>query len=127
MKKAKSVRQRWLFDDELVDHAPFDEWRGESVDQIAALGCHRNLFDADGPLVRKASLSNLERLALGEDGRSVLEQMFSQVDVGTIVLVDDRPYSENPTIRVYADAVARGVGSVAARCGLMVFIARQEG
>ena len=37
-KKARPVRQQWLFDDGLVDHAPFGEWRRDSIDQIATLG-----------------------------------------------------------------------------------------
>lgn len=36
---------------------------------------------------------------MGEDGRSVLARMLVQTDVGSIVLVDDRPYnvSANPS------------------------------
>lgn len=108
MKKARNVRQQWLFDCGLVGRAPLDEWCGESIDQMATLGNCRNLFDGDGRLVRKVSLSDLERMTIGEDGRSVLERVLSQADVASVVLVDDRPHCENPTIRMYADAVARG-------------------
>ena len=122
MRRAKPVRQQWLFDGGMTKEALVDIWHGRDTEELSSLGARRNLFDDDGLLIRKVCLSDLERLSMGEDGRSALKQWLAQPDVGTIVLVDDRPASENPTIKAYADAVARGIGAAIAGFGLKVFI-----
>lgn len=127
MRRAKPVRQQWLFDEGMTEEEPVAIWYGEDTGELASLGASRNLFDDEGLLIRKVRLSDLERLSMGEYGRSALKQWLTQPDVGTIVLVDDRPTSENPTIKAYADAIACGIGAAVAGFGLKAYMSCRSG
>lgn len=97
------------------------EWELTDAESSSLAGTYYDINDRIGTII-----DYCEDEVIPLDGVPDAMDVVFQNSART-VLVDDRPYSENPIIRLYANAVACGVGSVAAECGLGVFIVRLDG
>ena len=124
MRRAKPVWQQWIFDDGWADFPSCAERDGVSLEMVAPLGSPRDLFDGDGPLIRKVSLGELERMCM--DGASQIQGMLGCSGVGALILVDDRPASTNPVIATYRDATLRGIAAVVSDAGVSCTVCREE-
>ena len=72
---------------------------------LPGIGEPRCLFDGREPLTRKLSVSRLARgPSTYEDWKTFVGQLQ---EIGTIVLIDDRPPSSFPIVKHYADSVLR--------------------
>lgn len=123
MKKAKPVRQQWLFEGEREDNLHHTIWKGGAPEELARIGSPRNLFDGDGPLVRKVLFSELDQMSSNDDGMHLLERSLRKAGASALVIVNDGPPSNNPIITEYLSSVMRGLVAVAQGAGIRVYVA----
>lgn len=126
MKDTPSVRQQWLFDEGWTKASDCPEWAGRPLVEVEPLGYPRSLFDCSAPLVRKVSLTELEKELLDGNHGDTINKLSSDSYPNVLVLIDDRPHSANPIISAYRDATTRGIVAAISSRGIQCWMATKR-